>query len=60
MATIQWEFSNLVPEDEIPLSEGEHVLYIEEASYNPESVIYSIKFKSCSTQRFPFFFGCTM
>lgn len=50
MATIQWEFSNLVPEEEIPLSEGEHVLYIEEASYNPETVIYSIKFKSMTVE----------
>lgn len=48
MATIQWELSKLVPKEKVPLSEGEHILYIADAMYLPDECIYSIQFVSMS------------
>lgn len=45
-----WELSNLVPKEDIPLSEGEHTLYIESASFNPDEQIYSIRFVSLTNE----------
>ena len=46
MQFINWELSNVVPKTEIPLGEGEHILFIESASYNPDENIYYIRFAS--------------
>lgn len=46
MQFINWELSDVVPKTEMPLSEGEHILFVEGASYNPDENIYNIRFKS--------------
>lgn len=51
MATVNWDFSNLVPNEDAPLSEGLHTLYIESASMHPIDFIYSIKFRSLTKDK---------
>lgn len=58
MQFTNWELSNVEPKTEIPLSEGDHTLFIESASFNPDEQIYYIRFASltneeeCSTLKF--------
>lgn len=48
MVFTDWELSKVVPKADIPLSEGEHILFIEGASYNPDDCVYNIRFQSLS------------
>lgn len=45
-----WELSDLVEKENVPLSEGEHILYIENASYLPDEGIYTILFDSLTNE----------
>lgn len=45
-----WDLSNIVVEQDVPLSEGEHTLYIERANYDSNTTTMSIKFRSLSKE----------
>ena len=45
-----WDLSNIVVEQDVPLSEGNHTLYIERANYDSNTTTMSIKFRSLSKE----------
>lgn len=41
----EWDFSNAVVPEVVPLEIGEHICHIEKASYDPETSVYSVTLK---------------